>query len=74
MLNMDIVKAGNCLPELVAKSIEGTEIVITRDGQPLVKLVALRGQKKKRLFGSARGLIKISDDFDEPLDDFKDYM
>ena len=25
-------------------------------------------------FGSARGLIKISDDFDEPLEDFIDYM
>ncbi|MEG4147966.1 DUF2281 domain-containing protein [Microcoleus sp. Pol12B5] len=32
--------------------------------------------KKRRvpLFGSKRGLILISDDFDEPLEDFKDYM
>ena len=30
---------------------------------------------KKRQFGSHKGLIKhMSDDFDEPLDDFKDYM
>lgn len=28
---------------------------------------------KKRVFGSARGLIKLADDFDAPLDDFKDY-
>jgi len=27
-----------------------------------------------RGFGSARGLITISDDFDEPLEDFRDYM
>jgi hypothetical protein len=25
-------------------------------------------------FGSAKGLITISDDFDEPLEDFKEYM
>jgi hypothetical protein len=25
-------------------------------------------------FGSARGLIRMSDDFDDPLDDFADYM
>lgn len=25
-------------------------------------------------FGSAKGKIKMSDDFDAPLDDFKDYM
>ncbi len=29
---------------------------------------------KRPQFGSARGLIKISDDFDEPLQDFIDYM
>ena len=33
-------------------------------------------QKKKNTpkFGSAKGLIKMSPDFDEPLDDFKEYM
>jgi hypothetical protein len=30
--------------------------------------------QKKRVFGSARGLIKMAHDFDAPLDDFKDYM
>lgn len=74
MLNVDIVKAENCLPELIAQSVGGKEIVITRNGQPLVKLVALTERKIKRHFGSAKGLIKISDDFDEPLNDFKDYM
>lgn len=29
---------------------------------------------KERQFGYARGFFKMSDDFDEPLDDFKEYM
>lgn len=29
---------------------------------------------RKRVFGSAKGLIKIADDFDAPLEDFKDYQ
>ena len=29
---------------------------------------------KERNPGSAKGLIKMSPDFDEPLEDFKDYM
>jgi hypothetical protein len=29
---------------------------------------------KKRQLGAAKGLIVISPDFDEPLEDFKDYM
>jgi hypothetical protein len=31
-------------------------------------------QIKKREFGFAKGKIKLSKDFDEPLDIFKDYM
>ena len=32
-------------------------------------------QIKSRLkFGSAKGLTEMSDDFDEPLEDFKNYM
>ncbi len=30
-------------------------------------------ETKKRKSGLAKGLIEMSDDFDEPLDDFKDY-
>lgn len=32
-------------------------------------------QPKERKFGSMKGLVKhIAEDFDAPLDDFKDYM
>jgi hypothetical protein len=31
-------------------------------------------KKKKPIFGCAKGQIYISPDFDEPLDDFKEYM
>jgi len=30
--------------------------------------------KKIPKFGCAKGTFKMADDFDEPLDDFKDYM
>ena len=33
-----------------------------------------RSIQKKRRFGSAKGFFKINDDFDKPLEDFKDYM
>lgn len=31
-------------------------------------------KKRKSNFGSAKGIIVMGDDFDQPLDDFKDYM
>lgn len=42
----------------------------------LIKLQKTNGSDKKtREFGSMKGLIvQIADDFDEPLEDFKEYM
>ena len=31
-------------------------------------------QQQERKVGFAKGLLKIHDNFDDPLDDFKDYM
>jgi len=35
---------------------------------------AVQKQKKEREFGCAKGQFWMADDFDAPLDDFKDYM
>lgn len=74
MQNIDIQQATQRLPELVEQTISGNEIIITRDGQPIAKLIGISKRKKQRQFGTAKGLIKISDKFDEPLDDFQEYM
>jgi hypothetical protein len=40
----------------------------------MVKLVSIEPPiKRSPLFGSDKDVISISDDFDEPLEDFKDY-
>jgi antitoxin (DNA-binding transcriptional repressor) of toxin-antitoxin stability system len=49
------------------------EVIITKDGKPLVKLVPVATPKPKPLFGSAKDLISMSEDFDAPLDDFQEY-
>lgn len=36
--------------------------------------IILSKPKKKRKFGILKDQIKISEDFDEPLEDFKEYM
>ncbi len=33
-----------------------------------------KSNNKERVFGISKGKYKLSSDFDEPLDDFKDYM
>lgn len=74
MQTIDVNQAKQHFPELIEKTISGDEVVITQEGQPVVKLVAMiKPHRKQRRFGSARGLIKIADDIGEPLEDFKEY-
>lgn len=70
-VTLDIAKAH--LSDLIEDAIQGKEIVITKNGKPLVKLVPITQPKQRPKFGSALGLISMSDDFDAPLEDFQDY-
>lgn len=74
MLNVDINQAQQNLPELIEKTISNGEVIITKGGQPIAKLVSFTKAKQQRKFGTAKGLIKISDDFDQPINDFKEYV
>ena len=75
MTQIDYQKAQECLPALIDLAVRGEEVVIARDQRPLVKIVAFVKQpKKRRRFGSAKGLIKIADDFMQPLEDFREYQ
>ena len=71
---IDVNQAKQRFPELIEQTISGGEVIITQGGKPVVRLVAMiKPPLKQRRFGSARGLIKIRDDFDAPLEDFKEY-
>ncbi len=52
--------------QLIQQAIEGEEIVILSNNLPVVKLSAINGKRKPRVPGSAKGLIHMADDFDEP--------
>jgi len=70
-VTLDIAQAN--LSDLIEDAIHGKEVFITKDGKPLVKLVPVSQPKSRPVFGSAKGQISISDDFDAPLEDFQDY-
>lgn len=69
--NIHMVKAH--LSELIQRAMMGEEIIIAKDNKPIAKITALSPVTHKREVGLAKGMIKLSDDFDAPLDDFKDY-
>ncbi len=74
MQRIELEHAQEHLLELVKQAANGEEVVITKDNQPLVKLISATGLKRQRQFGSAKGLILMSDDFDAPLEDFEEYQ
>jgi antitoxin (DNA-binding transcriptional repressor) of toxin-antitoxin stability system len=74
MHKVDLKEATTHLAELIEEAASGEEVVITQDDGSSFQIVPLRGTKPRPRFGSAKGLIKMSEDFDEPLEDFKDYV
>lgn len=76
MSQIDVAEAKRDLDHLLKRASKGEEVVIMKDGRPLARLTTPRSspERKERQFGSVEGEIWMSDDFDEPLDDFEEYM
>ncbi|MDT4952630.1 MAG: hypothetical protein QOJ02_768 [Acidobacteriota bacterium] len=74
MYQIDLEKAKAQISSLLQTALDGEEIVITQNEQPVLKLVPIPAVKPRRQSGSAKGLITMSDNFDEPLEDFAEYM
>ena len=74
-LQVNIHEAKTQLSKLIQAALNGKQVIIARDNKPIVRLEVLPEAQIHRKVGNAKGLIlSMADDFDEPLDDFKDYM
>ncbi len=67
MTNLQLYTTISSLPADLKKEVED-----------FVEFLKTKTKKEKNItereFGCAKGLIEMSPDFDEPLDDFKDHM
>jgi prevent-host-death family protein len=73
MHKISLKEAEAKLAALIEAAASGEEIVITRSDGASFKIVPIIEAEAIPKFGSAKGLIKMSDDFDEPLEDFEEY-
>ena len=53
--------------KLIDQVLNGEDIVIARSGKPVVRLTPYSSEPEVRRGGQFKGLMKISDDFDDPL-------
>lgn len=73
MKSVTIAEASEKLSELIDAALRGEEVIITKDDS-VVKLISDSSVKRyPAKAGSAKSMVWMSDDFDEPLEEFKDY-
>jgi antitoxin (DNA-binding transcriptional repressor) of toxin-antitoxin stability system len=75
MQTIDIGDALSRLRELLEAAEQGTEIIITREQQPIVRLEPIgSAEREPPILGWARGsVVDIAPDFDEIPEGFEDY-
>ncbi|MEL6606614.1 MAG: DUF2281 domain-containing protein [Cyanobacteria bacterium J06614_10] len=74
MYSVNLKEAETQLAKLVEEAARGENVVIIRQDGSSFRIVPVKAKTAKPKFGSAKGLIKMSDDFDEPLEGFEEYM
>ena len=75
MAEVGVHEAKTHLSRLLRQVMAGDEVVITRGGTPIARLVPVH-TRRKRVLGSDQGTYEVPDDFDaalpvDVLDDFE---
>ena len=69
MESVNIYDAKTRLSQLVDRAAAGEDVVVSRNGKPLVRITRLTLPKRRVTFGVLKGRVKIAADFDAPLPD-----
>ena len=69
METVSISEAKTRLSQLVDQAASGHDVVVSRNGKPLVRITQLEGPKRRIRFGGLRGRVQIAPDFDALLPD-----
>jgi antitoxin (DNA-binding transcriptional repressor) of toxin-antitoxin stability system len=76
MATVTLVEAQAQLSDLIDKLSPGEEVVITENDQPVARLVrtSATSATKPRQSGTLKGTVLSMEHFDDPLEDFGEYM
>ena len=77
MATITLQEAQATLPDLIHRLAPGEEVVITENDQPVARLLPTAppaAARKVPRLGTLQGTVLSMERFDDPLDDFKEYM
>lgn len=70
MPTVNLYEAKTQLSKLVDQAAAGKDVIISRNGRPVARLVGIQNKQKRMVgFGALKGKGWIADDFDAPLPD-----
>lgn len=69
METVNIYDAKTRLSQLVDRAVAGEDVVVSRNGKPLVRITRLEVPKRRICFGLLAGKVTVPPDFDAPLPD-----
>ena len=69
METVNIYDAKTRLSQLVDKAASGEDVVVSRNGKPLVRITRLESPRRRIKFGLLKGKLTVPKDFDAPLPD-----
>ena len=70
MLQLTLKEAENQLPELLKAVAEGQHVIIQNNEGQDFQIISLPTHSQKNQYGSAKGIVKMLDNFDDPIEDF----
>ena len=73
MHTVKLKEAAGRLAELIDEVTNGEEVVVTCDDGATFKIIPVVSITPSPKFGSAKGRVKMTEGFDEPLEDFQAY-
>jgi prevent-host-death family protein len=66
---INIHEAKTHLSKIVDEVAAGAEVIIAKAGKPMARLSPISAPPRPKKLGLLKGKIKVTDDFNEPLDD-----
>ncbi|CCI38299.1 type II toxin-antitoxin system Phd/YefM family antitoxin [Microcystis aeruginosa] len=74
MMQLTVDEAKNQLSELLKAASKGEQVIIqNHEGQDF-QIISLAPTVKHPQYGSAKGIVKMLDNFDDSIEEFEEYM